>query len=315
MSEVRGAEAAVCLEPITASPSTGPHDPSRTSPAAGIAARAHAALVAEVMLTPKPGLVDCRNTGAHRDMDLNTFLASANAIAPWWPRFVRAGHASAHVPAPAVLPLVRPIGVQCEDAMREATHGVNTHKGAIFSMGLLCAAAGRLLGRDIPLTRQGLCAEVGRISAGIVARELNGRRGPRTAGERIFMRHGLTGARGEAAAGFALVRMVALPVYDRLRRDGVDEETTLLHVLLHLLAVNGDTNLVSRGGMSGLTYVQSRARRLLKQGGALADDAADKLAAFDDALIARRLSPGGSADLLAVTWFLSRLTSPTSSGR
>ena len=76
--------------------------------------------------------------------------------------------------------------------------------------------------------------------------------------------------------------------------------------LLHLLAVNGDTNLVARGGLSALHYVQSYAQRLLADGGAIARDASGAIARFDDALIARGLSPRGSADLLAVTWFLSR---------
>jgi triphosphoribosyl-dephospho-CoA synthase len=86
----------------------------------------------------------------------------------------------------------------------------------------------------------------------------------------------------------------------------VGAERALLHALLHLLAVNRDTNVVSRGGLAGLIYVQNYARRLLDSGGALANDAVDKLAEFDDALIARNLSPGGSADLLAVTWFLAQ---------
>ena len=97
------------------------------------------------MLTPKPGLVDRRNSGAHRDMDIHTFLASARAIAPWWPRFVEVGAGAADVAAAESLPLVRPTGVLCEQAMLRATAGVNTHKGAVFALGLLCFGAGRLL--------------------------------------------------------------------------------------------------------------------------------------------------------------------------
>ena len=278
----------------------------RQGAAARIAAVAHAALAAEATLTPKPGLVDRCNSGAHRDMDLQTFLVSARAIAPWWLQFVGVGAASAHLQASASLPLVRMIGVQCEDAMVTATRGVNTHKGAIFSIGLLCAAAGRQFVRRGRLTREHLCAEVARMCVGIVERELSVARRPRTAGERMFASHGLTGARGEAASGFALVRTIALPVYDRLRRAGVDEETTLLQVLLHLLAVNADTNVVSRGGVGGLRYVQACATALLREGGAMTAGAAGRLAAFDAALIERRLSPGGTADLIAVTWFLAR---------
>ena len=271
-----------------------------------IADYADQALLSELMLTPKPGLVDRRNCGAHHDMDFRTFLASARAIAPWWRRFVEKGHATAWTPARALLPLVRPIGVLCEQAMFQATHGVNTHKGAVFSLGLLCAGAGRLLAQGIALSRERICAQVASMCAGLVERELNSTEEPRTAGERVFRRYGLSGARGEAASGYALVREVALPVYDRLRREGWRDEVALLQVLLHLLAINADTNVVSRGGLAGLEYVREYARLLLREGGVLAADGEERMAAFDDALIARRLSPGGSADLLGVTWFLAQ---------
>jgi len=280
--------------------------PRSTAGIARVAENADRAVLTELLLTPKPGLVDRRNCGAHHDMDFRTFLASARAIAPWWRRFVEKGHATAQTPARALLPLVRPIGVLCEQAMFEATHGVNTHKGAVFSLGLLCAGAGRLLAQGIALSRESICAQVASMCAGLVERELNSAEEPRTAGERVFRRYGLSGARGEAASGYALVREVALPVYDRLRREGWRDEVALLQVLLHLLAINADTNVVSRGGLAGLEYVRDHARLLLREGGVLAADGEERMAAFDDALIARRLSPGGSADLLAVTWFLAQ---------
>ena len=290
------------------------HNPARYSRAAArrantvslIAEYADQALLTELMLTPKPGLVDQRNSGAHRDMDLRTFLASASAIRPWWPRFVEAGYASADIAASALLPLVRPAGVLCEQAMMQATGRVNTHKGAIFSLGLLCTAAGRLMATEAELNRERICSEVASICAGVVERELNATHDARTAGERIFRGYGLTGARGEAASGYATVRTVALPVYERLRLDGTREHIALLQVLLKLLSVNDDTNVVSRGGLDGLDYVRTYARKLLRDGGALARHGVEKMEAFDDELIARRLSPGGTADLLAVTWFLAQ---------
>jgi triphosphoribosyl-dephospho-CoA synthase len=239
-------------------------------------------------------------------MDTQTFLASARAIAPWWRRFVEIGYACAHVPACDFLPLARPAGELCEKAMLQATGSVNTHRGFIFSLGLLCCAAGRLLATSLEWNRERVCAEVANICVGLVDRELSGAQAIQTAGERIFRGYGLTGARGEAASGYALVQTVAMPVYDRLRLDGVDEDAALLQVLLHLLAANDDTNLVSRGGLAGLHYVRAYAGRLLREGGALAPDGVKKMETFDDDLIARHLSPGGSADLLGVTWFLAK---------
>ncbi len=295
----------ICTQPCHI-PFSVPGSTQQAAAIDAIAEYASRALLAELMLTPKPGLVDRRNCGAHRDMDINTFLASARAIAPWWPRFVEIGRVSAHRPACASLPLVRPTGVLCEQAMLRATQGVNTHKGAIFALGLLCFAAGRLQAREIALTRERLCREVASICVGLVDRELNGRQEALTAGERVFKCYGLAGARGEAASGYVTVRMAGLPVYDRLRRDGFGEDVALLQVLLHLLAVNDDINLVSRGGLAGLDYVRAYAKSLLEEGGVLAPDGIERMAAFDDALIARHLSPGGTADLLGVTWFLAQ---------
>jgi len=273
---------------------------------AWVASCADQALETELMLTPKPGLVDQRNCGAHCDMDLATFLVSARAIAPWWLHFVEIGYACAKAPPADFLGLVRAIGIGCEKAMLNATRGVNTHKGAIFALGLLCSAAGRLLGQNSGLNRERLCSEVARVCSGLVTRELSGTQAANTAGERCFRRYGITGARGEAVSGYAAVRTVALPVYDRLRRQGASEGMALLQTLLHLMAVNNDTNLVSRGGLAGLNFVREYSRKLLREGGVLAQDGRKKMEAFDAELVARRLSPGGSADLLAVTWFLSR---------
>ncbi|MBV8968676.1 MAG: triphosphoribosyl-dephospho-CoA synthase CitG [Verrucomicrobia bacterium] len=283
----------------------GPVDQAGTI--AWVASCAAQALETEFMLTPKPGLVDQRNCGAHYDMDLATFLASAQAIAPWWLRFVEMGYACAKAPPVDFLGLVRPTGIGCEKAMLNATRGVNTHKGAVFALGLLCSAAGRLLGQGIGLDRECLCSEVAQVCSGLVTRELSGTQAGNTAGERCFRRYGITGARGEAVSGYAAVRTVALPVYDGLRRQGVSESMALLQTLLHLMAVNSDTNLVSRGGLAGLNFVREYSRKLLGEGGVLARDGLKKMEAFDAELVARRLSPGGSADLLAVTWFLSRL--------
>ncbi|AWB09192.1 triphosphoribosyl-dephospho-CoA synthase CitG (plasmid) [Azospirillum humicireducens] len=269
-----------------------------------LARLAHRSLLREVLLTPKPGLVDRRNCGAHRDMDLSSFLASARAIAPWFRLFFERGLEGCAMPAGLFLAGIRGDGMACERAMLRATGGVNTHKGSIFAFGLLCAAAGRLAGRGAPVTREPLCGEVAAVCAGVVE-ELRRPGEAGTAGEHLFRRHGLTGARGEAASGFATVRSHALPVFERLRPAG--PRLALHGALLELLAVNPDTNVVSRGGLAGLDFLQGEAMRLRRAGGVTAPDYLRRLAALDDEAIRRNLSPGGSADLLAVTWFLAHL--------
>ena len=286
---------AICVEPR-----------STTSPVR-VAEHAGRAVLTELLLTPKPGLVDRRNCGAHDDMDLQTFLASARAIAPWWQRFVEKGHASAHMPASALLPLVRPTGVLCEQAMFEATRGVNTHKGAIFSLGLLCFAAGRLVAQGIAPSRERMCAQVADMCAGLVERELDRGEEPRTAGERVFRQPRAGWRPGRSGLGLCVgASRNAAGLRPPAGARACGDEVALLEVLLHLMAFNADTNLVSRGGLAGLQYVRECARGLLREGGALAPDGLKKMEAFDDDLIARHLSPGGSADLLGVTWFLAQ---------
>lgn len=139
----------------------------------GLVARA---LLTEARLTPKPGLVDIRNSGAHRDMDLAAFERSTTAIAPWMEKFFIMGNNTAALAAENVLVMLRPLGMACENDMLQATNGVNTHRGAIFAFGLLSAAIGRLLARGEPLEQNRICDQVARLSRNIVAQELSAKK-------------------------------------------------------------------------------------------------------------------------------------------
>jgi triphosphoribosyl-dephospho-CoA synthase len=272
-----------------------------------IAALVEEALLREVQLTPKPGLVDCANTGAHRDMDYPMFLRSAAAIRPFMEIFFRIGAETAALPATGILTLLRADGQACERAMFAATGGVNTHKGTIFAFGLAAAACGRLHVTTGEIDHDSLCDEVAAMTAGLTARELAGPREARTAGERFHQLYGMTGARGEAESGFATVRDGSLPAMERAIATGAAPEWALHAAFLHLLEHNADTNLVARGGLPGLAYAQGEARRIRLAGGIDHPAFLDEMAALDQAFIARNLSPGGSADLLALTWFLHQI--------
>lgn len=278
----------------------GRPSPRTAALAAAVGGLAAEALRRELDLTPKPGLVDRVNSGAHRDMDYATFTASVRAIAPWFPVFFGRGVRGHDVDPAAFLPLIREDGVACETAMFAATGGVNTHKGSVFSFGLLCAAAGRLHGQGDELEADAVCGEVAQLCAGMVDRELAATATGRTAGERLFRRYGLTGARGEAESGFATARAYGVPPYRRARSRGHTDEQALHEALLHLMAHNPDTNVVSRGGLAGLVRVQNTARQLLESSAAAPAQRPVQLAAFDHELIACNLSPGGSADRKSV---------------
>lgn len=267
---------------------------------------ASSAMLNEVNLTPKPGLVDMRNNGAHKDMDLTDFYRSAEAIRIWIPYFIEYGMSTHLQPSSDILYGLRPLGMACEASMYKATSGVNTHKGTIFSLGLLATAMGRLVSNQKAVTQQNLCHEVAAMSHGMVMRELEQNNQALTAGQRLYQQHGLSGARGEAESGFQSVLTTSLPVYQSLIAQGIDPQRALLQALLSLMAVNGDTNVASRGGLEGLRWLQQTAQQFLAEGGVMQTDYITKLKEFDRQCIERNLSPGGSADLLIVTWFLAQ---------
>lgn len=240
---------------------------------------AAAALIAEVELTPKPGLVDLRNSGAHRDMDLPLFRRSARSLEPYFRQAVSLG-----MERMDCMPSLQAAGLAAEKTMFAATAGVNTHKGAVYGFGLLLAAMGSRLvrGGDVFETAAALAR------AGIPP-------DPGTHGGEALRRYGASGARGEALAGFPHVRR-ALTV---LRDPGGSP----LRALLTLLAEVEDTNLLHRGGPEGLRFVQAAAADILA--GPPEEDVS-RLEALDSACTARNLSPGGSADLLAAALLLER---------
>ncbi|MFI8415850.1 triphosphoribosyl-dephospho-CoA synthase CitG [Serratia sp. NPDC078593] len=269
---------------------------------------AYRALLSEVNLTPKPGLVDRHNSGAHHDMHIGHFYRSSRAIGVWLPRFIRHGIEQAGQPTASLLARLRPLGMACENHMFRATGGVNTHKGSVFTLALLCSSFGRLQQQRRRITPATLCGEVAAMCHGLVARELCRNNLGQTAGQRLFTAYGLSGARGEAEGGFPLVLHGALPLYQQRLRHGGDQQSALSDCLLWLMAHNGDTNVASRGGIEGLQWLQRRAAQLLKQGGAQGAAGIARLQQFDAECIARHLSPGGSADLLIVTWLLAQLS-------
>ncbi|EKT58599.1 triphosphoribosyl-dephospho-CoA synthase CitG [Providencia sneebia] len=264
------------------------------------------AMLAEVNLSPKPGLVDKFNTGAHKDMALTDFHLSANAIAKHFPDFLFAGAKYKHLPLPQVLTKIRIIGIACEKSMFHATSGVNTHKGTIFSLGLMLTVIGRKLALNLPLIAESICQDVAQMCQGITA-ELKQNTIRPTAGQRLYQAYGLTGARGEAECGYKLVTELSLPYYLKQLINGTDPEIALINTLILLMENNNDTNIANRGGIDGLIWVKEKAKLILTQQSLNKSDYLTIIKNFDDECIIKNLSPGGSADLLILTWFLARL--------
>lgn len=268
---------------------------------------AQSALLKELYLTPKPGLVDADNNGSHHDMNFLTFLRSIIAISPYLDAFYQYGLDNATKSSTLFLSSLRMIGMECEKSMLNATNNINTHKGAIFAFGLILAAMGRLQGNDVArIDANIICSEVADLCYGMVERELTYKTDNQqnSVGERLYHQYQLTGARGEAESGYSLVTKTALPIYTAHIKQHHSDDDSLLYVMLHLMSVNKDTNIISRGGIDGLEFVQQYAKKLINSNFSL-DDLITQLRLFDDEMIAKNLSPGGTADLIAVTWFLS----------
>ncbi|CAH2603678.1 triphosphoribosyl-dephospho-CoA synthase [Rhodovastum atsumiense] len=256
----------------------------------------------EVCTHPKPGLVTPLSNGAHGDMDLQTFMVSSAAIAPCFYLCAQAGLVHAGAPA-ALLPRVREIGRTHEAALLAATGGVNTQRGLLFSAGVLSAVAGLLARNRNSLDAESLFSTAAQMTQGLCARELAGCAGrePATAGEWLYQRYGVLGIRGEAEAGFPTVLDAGLPALAEAHAAGASLQTAFLHTLISLMAVTEDTTLLWRGGSDALAFIRGTAAAILRRGGALTDDGMAAIGRLEAECICRNLSPGGSADLLAVT--------------
>ncbi|MET8138772.1 triphosphoribosyl-dephospho-CoA synthase [Sphaerisporangium sp. NPDC005288] len=294
------------------------------------------ALCEEAWLSPKPGLVDGRGAGAHGDMDLALLLASAEALRPAFRSLADAARRTATGGGPrgelglreelqprrglgprdeydprrllALREELGRIGRAGEAAMSRVTGGVNTHRGALWTLGLLVAATAVGTATD---------REAARVAARLASLpDRNVPAGAISHGERARRRYGASGARGQAVAAFPHVIDVALPRLRLagaagLRQDAARQDAARLDALLAVMSLLEDTCVLHRGGLDGLRVVRSGAGRVLAEGGAGTRRGRAALLELDERLTARRLSPGGSADLLAAALFLDIVPWPS----
>ncbi len=266
------------------------------------------AMLMEIACTPAPGLVDRANSGAHGDMDFFTFLKSSAALAPYLLRCALAG--AEHTGRPdELLPALRAIGSEGERAMFAATGGVNTQKGLLFLLGVLAAAATLAARTTAQPAAAAIAALAGTVCEGIVTRELAALKekaaaGRLTAGERLYLEHGLTGIRGEVAAGLPAVTKAGLPALRAALADGLQLNDALVQTLLALMTVAEDTTIVNRHGPAALATVRRVTAAVVAAGGMRTAAGRRAVAELDRDFIRRNISPGGAADLLAATYFL-----------
>jgi triphosphoribosyl-dephospho-CoA synthase len=264
--------------------------------AAWLANLASQALIAEAELTPKPGLVDRRGAGAHNDLSLDIMRLSARAIEPYFREMALISDGAR--PNQEIREQLAAIGRNAERAMFRATGGSNSHKGAIWVLGLLISAAA--MHDDEHPTASKIAA-----TAQIIA-SFEDRAAPRLVshGDVVAKRYGASGARGEALQGFPHVVEVGLPTLRLRRTSGATEYVARLDALLSIIARLDDTCLLYRGGTDALMTAKEHALTVERAGGVGTEIGRQQLTLLDRQLLKIKVSPGGSADLLAATLFL-----------
>lgn len=282
---------------------SAPPTPSRPDPAfplspAALDAACCAALKHEADAWPKPGLVTPVDSGSHRDMNYASFVDSIAALRGYFAEIAEAGARGASYAQ------LQPIAIAAEARMLVATRGANTHRGAIFNLGLLAAAAAWR--QEHPTHDAVRCGDlVARLwgPAILASRQA----ATPSHGQAVWQKFSVGGARAEAAGGFPAVSRIGLPALRALLADGIDEETAIIGTLMALMARLDDTNLLWRGGAAGLADVRSAALAFERDGGVRHPAWRDRLTDMHTWMVKRNLSPGGSADLVAAVWLVHQL--------
>ena len=262
-----------------------------------IARHAVRSLYAELTLYPKPGLVSLVDNGSHDDMTAATFMRSLFTLRHYFARITRAGMED------APFATLKHLGIDAEARMLRATGGINTHRGAVFCLGLLCAAIGNCRARGIALTPNAIRATLLMRWAGALSAHLDPGASD-SHGAQAARCHGVGGARQEAALGLPSVFELALPALRTTLAAGRGMRRARVDALFALMAHISDTNLYHRGGKEGALTVRRHAQAFVARGGTANDDWEAQALACHHAFVAARLSPGGAADLLAAACLL-----------
>lgn len=270
------------------------------------------ALLYELSISPKPGLVDRYNNGAHTDMNFYTFIDSISALSPYFKAYYDFGKRKAGVSDLAELfHGARAIGQDAEKAMFSSTKGINTHKGANFSMALFLVAIGYIVANKSTKSwteKDGnqMFYIIQEMTKGLLANDFEhlDKKDHLSYGEKLYLAHGIKGIRGEAASGYPIIRDILMPYLRQFRYPL--KETDYLRALLLLMTKIEDGNIIHRGGVEFWQTIQSEAINLFKQD---LDDISliASLKQYDQVMITRHLSPGGAADALSLGIFLIQL--------
>lgn len=257
------------------------------------------AILLEVSTHPKPGLVTRLSNGAHKDMSIFTFMMSSAVLSKAFNDLQDIGQAHRGTLAELFCKL-RSYGVGAEAELLRVTKGVNTQRGILFAGGIVSAVSGYAM--NMGLSRDALLPLIKEMAAGLVARELkNIDHAAMTAGEKLYYKYGITGIRGEVENGFPSVVNYGLPALEDAFDQGATINDALVHALISLMTVVEDSNVIWRTDYDTLLEVQRIAENILSLGSVFTEKGRMAIAETERYFLQRRISPGGSADLLSVT--------------
>ena len=272
-----------------------------------IATLATKALLYEVSISPKAGLVSRLSNGSHKDMNFYTFIDSSLALHNYFLNCFDYGQEKLFS-CPDFFKDLREVGKVAEKEMYEATKGINTHKGTIFSMGILLAVLGVHLKENKEIDLKILSEKIKEMCKPLL-NELKATKNISTYGEKAYKEYHLTGARGLAISGYEIVLLDGINKLKDFCKT-LDFETACILLLFYYMSVLDDTNIVNRASITTLKEVQILSKELFEENKKTLEkeNIKNSMLKLNDIFIEKNISAGGSADLLILTIFINLLT-------
>jgi len=258
------------------------------------------AMLYEVSCYPSPGLVSPVSNGAHKDMDYFTFIDSTAVLSKYLALFVQEGYSNRT--CKDIFDSIRTVGAEAEKDMFNKTQGINTHKGMLFLMGIACAATGKAIYEKKPFKE--IQTIIKEMTEGIVNKELLSLKDNSllSHGEKLYLKYKNEGVRGEVERGIPTVFEYSLKLYKENLNLNLNDR--LVHTLIGIMTICNDTTIIHRHNQETLGKVKEMSKNIIKLGGMNTAKGKEKINDLCIEFIERNISPGGSADLLAVTVFL-----------
>ena len=272
-----------------------------------IATLATKALLYEVSISPKAGLVSRLSNGSHKDMNFYTFIDSSLALHNYFLNCFDYGQEKLFS-CPNFFKDLREVGKVAEKEMYEATKGINTHKGTIFSMGILLTVLGVHLKENKKIDLKVLSEKIKEMCKPLL-NELEDADSISTYGEKAYKEYHLTGARGLAISGYEIVLLDGINKLKDFCKT-LDFETACILLLFYYMSVLDDTNIVNRASITTLKEVKILSKELFEENKKTLEkeNIKNSMSKLNDIFIEKNISAGGSADLLILTIFIYLLT-------